>query len=119
MYAALGAAVTSEQEAQSMQALLFLPIMVPLLFIGSIVNDPGGRAAHMLSLIPVTSPVAMPMRLTSAPVPVVDILISGALLVLTLLAITWVAGKIYRVGILSTGKRPSLKELYRWVRAAS
>jgi ABC-2 type transport system permease protein len=118
MFAALGSAVTSEQEAQSMQGLLFLPIIVPLMFMGSIINDPDGRAAHLLSLIPFTSPVAMPMRLTSAPVPAVEILISAIVLALTLAAITWAAGKIYRFGILATGKRPNLAELYRWVRAS-
>jgi ABC-2 type transport system permease protein len=58
------------------------------------------------------------MRLTSAPVPAVEIFTAAIVLVLTLTAITWAAGKIYRVGILSTGKRPSLAELYRWVRAS-
>jgi len=118
MFAALGSAVTSEQEAQSMQGLLFLPIIVPLLFIGAIINDPDGRPSQLLSLIPFTSPVAMPMRLASAPVPPSEILVSAIVLALTLAAITWAAGKIYRIGILSTGKRPNLAELYRWVRAS-
>lgn len=118
MFAALGSAVTSEQEAQSMQGLLFLPIIVPLLFLGQIINDPDGRVSQVLTLIPFTSPVAMPMRLASAPVPASEIFISGIVLALTLVAITWAAGKIYRIGILSTGKRPNLAELYRWVRAS-
>jgi ABC-2 type transport system permease protein len=101
-----------------MQGLLFLPIIVPLLFLGAIINDPDGRASHLLSLIPFTSPVAMPMRLASAPVPASEILVSMIVLALTLAAITWAAGKIYRIGILSTGKRPNLAELYRWVRAS-
>ena len=118
MFAALGAAVTSEQEAQSLQGLLFLPIIVPLMFLGAIINDPSGRAAYLLSLIPFTSPVAMPMRLATSPVPAAELLTAGLALAATLAAVTWAAGKIYRIGILSTGKRPSLAELYRWVRAS-
>jgi ABC-2 type transport system permease protein len=118
MFAALGAASSSEQDAQSMQGLLFVPIIVPLLFMGAVINDPAGRTAQVLSLIPFTSPITMPMRLASAPVPAGEVLISSLVLLATLLAITWVAGKIYRIGILSTGKRPGLVELYRWVRTA-
>lgn len=118
MFAALGAASSSEQDAQSMQGLLFVPIIVPLLFMGAVINDPAGRTAQVLSLIPFTSPITMPMRLASAPVPAGEILTSSLVLLAMLLAITWAAGKIYRIGILSTGKRPGLVELYRWVRTA-
>jgi ABC-2 type transport system permease protein len=118
MFAALGAASGSEQDAQSMQGLLFVPIIVPLLFMGAVINDPAGRTAQVLSLIPFTSPITMPMRLASAPVPAGEIVTSSLVLLATLLVFTWAAGKIYRIGILSTGKRPGLVELYRWMRTA-
>jgi ABC-2 type transport system permease protein len=118
MFAALGAASSSEQDAQSMQGLLFVPVIVPLLFMAAVINDPAGRTAQVLSLIPFTSPITMPMRLASAPVPAGELITSAAVLLATLLATTWAAGKIYRIGILSTGKRPGLVELYRWVRTA-
>jgi ABC-2 type transport system permease protein len=118
MFAALGAAASSEQDAQSMQGLLFVPIIVPLLFMGAVINDPAGRTAQVLSLIPFTSPITMPMRLASAPVPAGELVTSALVLLATLLVILWAAGKIYRIGILSTGKRPGLVELYRWVRTA-
>lgn len=118
IYAALGAAVNSEQEAQQFQMLVLLPLIVPIAFIIRIVTDPLGKIATILGLIPFTAPVTMAMRLASAPVPPVQIIASLAGMVVTVLAVAWVAGKIYRVGILSTGKKPSLAELGRWLRMA-
>ena len=118
LFAALGAAVTSEQEAQSLQMVVLLPLIVPLMFIGAITNDPLGKAATWLGLVPLTSPLAMPMRMASSPLPAMQVIGSIVLLVLGLAAVAWVAGKIYRIGILSTGKRPTLKELGKWLRAA-
>lgn len=118
MYAALGAAVNSEQEAQQFQIFAILPLMLPVLFLARIVGDPLGSVATVLGLIPFTAPVTMAMRLAAAPVPPAQILASLALLAVTVLAVAWIAGKIYRVGILSTGKKPSLAELGQWLRAA-
>lgn len=118
VFAMVGAAVTSEQEAQSVQFLALLPMITPMLFLESILNAPLGRLSTVLGLIPFTSPITMPMRLASTPVPPVEIAASLGLLAAGIAAVAWVAGKIYRVGILSTGKRPSLGELARWVRSA-
>jgi ABC-2 type transport system permease protein len=110
--------VTSEQEAQSVQFLALLPMITPMLFLESILNAPLGPLSTVLGLIPFTSPITMPMRLASTPVPDVQIAASLALLVAGIVAVAWIAGKIYRVGMLSTGKRPTLGELVRWIRAA-
>jgi len=118
VFAMVGAAVTSEQEAQSVQFLALLPMITPMLFLESILNAPLGPLATALGLIPFTSPISMPMRLASTPVPDVQIAASLALLVVGIVLVAWVAGKIYRVGMLSTGKRPTLGELARWIRAA-
>jgi ABC-2 type transport system permease protein len=118
LFAALGASVTTDQEAQSMQTVVLLPLIVPLLFLGAITNDPLGASSTWLGLIPYTAPIAMPMRMASGPIPIVQVFAAMALLVLALVFTAWVAGKIYRVGILSTGKKPTLKELGRWLRAA-
>jgi ABC-2 type transport system permease protein len=115
-YAAIGSAVTSEQEGQSVQALAMLPIIVPLMFIVRITNDPAGSLATTLSIVPLTSPIAMPVRLAAAAVPSIELFASMALLALSLVAMTWAAGKIYRIGILSTGKKPSIAEVWRWMR---
>jgi ABC-2 type transport system permease protein len=118
LFAALGASVTTDQEAQSMQPLVLIPLILPLVFLSAITNDPLGKAATWLGLVPFTAPIAMPMRMASGPIPLVQVVASLALLVLGLVLTSWLAGKIYRVGILSTGKKPTLKELGRWLRAA-
>ncbi|HYH80007.1 MAG TPA: ABC transporter permease [Longimicrobium sp.] len=118
MYAALGAAVNSEQEAQQFQMLVLVPLLVPVALVFRIVADPLGPVATTLGMIPFTAPVAMAMRLASTPVPPLQIVASLALMTVTVLAVAWIAGKIYRVGILSTGKKPSLAELGRWLRMA-
>jgi ABC-2 type transport system permease protein len=118
IFAIVGASVTSEQEAQSVQFLALIPLIAPLLFMESILNAPLGRTATTLGIVPFTAPIAMPMRMASTPVPGVEIALSLSLLVIAIVVVSWVAGKIYRVGMLSTGKRPTLGELARWVRAA-
>jgi ABC-2 type transport system permease protein len=118
IFAMVGAAVTSEQEAQSVQFLALTPLIVPLMFLQTILNAPLGATAVTLGILPFTAPITMPMRMASVPVPPLEILVSLALLVMAIAAVAWVAGKIYRVGILSTGKRPSVTELVRWVRSA-
>lgn len=118
VFATVGASVTSEQEAQSVQFVALLPLISPLLFLESILNAPLGPTATTLGLVPFTAPIAMPMRMASTPVPGIEIAASLGLLVCGIALVAWVAGKVYRVGILSTGKRPSLAELARWVRSA-
>jgi len=118
MYAALGAAVNSEQEAQQFQLPVMMPLIIPMVMVFRIVSDPLGGMATVLGMIPFTAPVTMAMRLASTPIPPVQVIGSLALLAATVLAVAWVAGKIYRVGILSTGKRPTLAELGQWLRMA-
>ena len=118
IFAMVGASVTSEQEAQSVQFFALIPLITPLMFLESILNAPLGRTATTLGLVPFTAPIAMPMRMASTPVPRLEIAVSIALMICAIAVVAWVAGKIYRVGILSTGKRPSLAELARWVRSA-
>lgn len=118
IFAMVGAAVTSEQEAQSVQFLALTPLIIPLMFLQTILNAPLGRAATVLGVVPFTAPITMPMRMASTAIPGFEIAISLALLLIAIALVAWVAGKIYRVGILSTGKRPSLGELARWIRSA-
>ncbi|HEU0299028.1 MAG TPA: ABC transporter permease [Longimicrobium sp.] len=118
MYAAAGSTVTSEQEAQQLSVPLMMPLLVPIIFIMPVLTDPLGSTARLLSLIPLTSPVVMPMRAVATEIPPLEIALSIALLVVGVFVVLWLAGKIYRVGILSTGKKPTLRELARWMRAA-
>ncbi|MEN8374366.1 MAG: ABC transporter permease [Gemmatimonadota bacterium] len=117
LFAGLGAAVTSEHEAQSYQFILLIPLILPLLFLSAITGEPTGRIATTLGLIPFTAPIAMPMRIASAPIPAWQI--AGSLLGILLAAtvVAWIAGKIYRVGMLATGRKASLRDLRRWLRA--
>lgn len=118
LFAALGAAVTSDQEAQSFQMLFMVPLFLPLLFLMQLTTRPLEPLARTLGMIPFTAPVAMPMRMAAARIPVGEVLISIALLIVTLFITAWLAGKIYRIGILSTGRRPSVRELVHWLRAS-
>jgi ABC-2 type transport system permease protein len=72
--------------------------------------------ARALGVIPFTAPVAMPMRMAAARIPLAEVLTSLALLAVTTVLAAWLAGKIYRIGILSTGRRPSMRELIYWMR---
>jgi ABC-2 type transport system permease protein len=118
IFAIVGAAVTSEQEAQSVQFIALIPLIAPLLFLESILNAPFGTTATILALVPFTTPIAMPMRMALVQVPASEIAISLTLVIGGIGLVAWLAGKIYRVGILSTGKRPTFGELARWIRTA-
>jgi ABC-2 type transport system permease protein len=118
LFAAVGAAMTTEQEAQSLQFAILVPLFVPLIMSPAIAGEPLSTMATVLGLFPLTAPIAMPMRIASAPIPPLQIAASLILLVLGLMAIVALAGKIYRIGILSTGKRPSVGEVVRWLREA-
>ncbi len=118
VFAAAGAALTSEQEAQSVQMPLMLPLFLPLLVSFRVTAEPMSGMAVALGLFPLTSPITMPMRIAAAPIPAGQIAASLGLLVLGLFFMAWAGGKIFRIGILSTGARPSLRDLVRWVREA-
>lgn len=114
-YAAIGAAVDNETDSQQ----FLLPIMMPLVlgvYIGffTVVNDPHGTVATIFSIVPLTSPIVMLMRIPFG-VPFWQIAISIVVLFATFFFVVWIASKIYRVGILMYGKKPTWKELYRWL----
>ncbi|WP_298137658.1 ABC transporter permease [Flavobacterium sp.] len=115
-YASIGAAVDNETDSQQ----FLLPIIMPLIlgvYIGffTVINDPHGTVATVFSMIPLTSPIVMMMRIPFG-VPWWQIAISMTLLFGTFLGVVWFASKIYRVGILMYGKKPSWKELYKWLK---
>jgi ABC-2 type transport system permease protein len=118
MYAAVGAMCSSEQEAQQAQAPIVMLIVIPILFVQLVANDPRGPAAVILTLIPFSSPVLMPMRFLLGGATPSEVLLSLGLLAATILVITWLAARIYRIGILMYGKRPTLRELARWIHHA-
>jgi ABC-2 type transport system permease protein len=118
MFAAVGAMTNSESEARQAANVVVMLLVVPVLFMIGVLNDPNGTLAVRLSLIPFSAPIAMPVRWAAGEVPLGQLALSMALLVATLAGITWVAARIYRVGILMYGKRPTIAELMRWVRTS-
>jgi ABC-2 type transport system permease protein len=115
MFAAVGGAVDNDADTQQ----FVLPITIPLIFsfvmAQTVLNDPTGVMARWLSIIPLTSPIVMMVRLPFH-VPVWELVLSMVMLVLGFIFTTWIAGKIYRTGILMYGKRVTWREMARWLR---
>ena len=116
LYAAIGAAVDNETDTQQ----FLMPILIPLIlavYVGvfTVIEDPHGTVSTVFSFIPFTSPVVMLMRIPFG-VPMWQQLLSLTLLVGTFMFTVWFAAKIYRIGILMYGKKPSYKELYKWLK---
>ncbi|MBU3012895.1 ABC transporter permease [Polaribacter vadi] len=116
LFAAVGAAVDNETDTQQ----FMLPIMLPLIlgvYVGfaTVINDPHGPISVAFSYIPLTSPIVMLMRVPFG-VSWVELVISMSLLIITFVFMVWLAAKIYRVGILMYGKKPTYKDLYKWLK---
>lgn len=116
IYAAIGAMVSSEQEAQQLQMPVVLLLILPVACVQMVSNDPRGGAAQLLTAVPFWSPVLMPMRYLLGGATWTEVATSLAILLLSIAAVVAVAGRIYRIGVLMYGKRPSLRELGRWIR---
>ena len=118
LFAAVGAICTTEMEAQQTQTPLVLMQIIPLVLAIAIVKTPGSTLAVTLSMIPFFAPSVMMIRMAVLPPPVVEILASIALLILSVLLALWAVSKIFRVGILMTGKKMTIQEVFRWMRSA-
>jgi len=116
MYAAVGAISSSDQEARQAQQPVTWLLVLSFFGMLGMLNDPGSKLAVILSLIPFTSPIAVPARWAAGTLSAGEVTLALVLQAVGIVAVTWVAARIYRVGILMTGKRPSLKEIVRWVR---
>ncbi|MEM9686326.1 MAG: ABC transporter permease [Bacteroidota bacterium] len=121
IYAAIGASVDNETDTQQFMLPIILPLMLAI-YVGffSVFDNPHGPIAIAFSLFPLTSPIVMLMRLSFGIGPEGvhwwQYIVSIVLLILTFLFIVWLAAKIYRVGILMYGKKPTYKELYKWLK---
>jgi ABC-2 type transport system permease protein len=116
MFAAIGSACSNEQDAQQLQWLAMAPLVFCMIIYGVVLNDPTSHTAIILSEIPFFAPVLMVLRISLQTPPAWQIALSLALLALTTVAVMYASAKIYRVGVLMYGKRPSLVELARWLR---
>ncbi len=118
MFAAVGAMSNSEAEARQAQAPVVMVLVIPAMLSMIALNSPDGTLAKTLTLVPFSSPIATPVRWAATGVPLAELGASILILMISVVGVTWVAGRIYRVGILMHGKRPKLVELWRWVRSA-
>jgi ABC-2 type transport system permease protein len=118
LYAAVGAMCNSDDEAQQAQWPVAMLLIVPIIFVVQIIQEPSSPLSVGLSLFPLFSPILMFARAVGSDVPAWQLGLSIVLMVMTVMAVAWVAGRIYKTGILMAGKRPTLPELWRWVRQA-
>ncbi|GMV06790.1 MAG: ABC transporter permease [Gemmatimonadota bacterium] len=116
LYAAVGSMCNTDEEAQQAQLPVMLLVIIPIMFLSPVLSSPASPMARALSLFPFFTPILMWPRLTTGVVPAWELGLSLVLMGLTVVGVAWVAGRIYKVGILMTGKRPTLPELWRWVR---
>ena len=115
MYAAVGASVDEVQDAQQLTTPIMLPIILAFIILTMVMNDPNSPLVVWSSMSPFTSPIVMMGRIPSG-IPTWEIILSLVLLYSTFVVMVWLSGKIYRVGIFMHGKKPSFKDLYRWLK---
>jgi ABC-2 type transport system permease protein len=115
MFAAIGSAVDSEADTQQFMMPVTIPLILSIVLIGNVTGNPEGPIAFWFSIIPFTSPVVMMMRIPFG-VPWHEVVLSVTLLIGSFIAMTWVAAKIYRTGILLYGKKVSYREIFKWIK---
>jgi ABC-2 type transport system permease protein len=118
LFAAVGAMVNSQEDVQQASMPVMLLLVSSVIFMTPIMTNPGSGLARTMSLLPFSAPILMPLRMTLIPVPWYEVAGSIAGVALACLAAIWVSARIYRVGLLMYGKRPTFGELARWVRHA-
>jgi ABC-2 type transport system permease protein len=114
--AGLGATVSQESEVQQFAMIIVLPQVIGLMMIVYILGNPGAWPVVLLSLFPPCTPIVMSLRMAAMAVPAWQLALSLLLMVLSIYGMVWVASRIYRVGILMYGKRPTLPEILRWIK---
>lgn len=117
LFAAIGAMCNSIQETQQYSLFVTMFILVGFFAMFSVIRDPNSTLGMVMSLVPFFAPFVMPVRWSMTTVPPLELALSLGLMVVGLLACTWLAGRIYRTGILMYGKKPSWHEVWRWIRA--
>jgi ABC-2 type transport system permease protein len=118
LFAAVGAMVNSQEDAQQASMPVMLLLVASIIFMTPILTNPSSGLARTMSLLPFSAPILMPLRMTLIPVPWWELAASLGGVALACLVAIWLSARIYRVGLLMYGKRPSVAELARWVRYA-
>ena len=115
LYAAAGSAVDSVQEGQQYNTIIMMPLVLSVIVMMSVFNDPNSPLAFWTSMIPFTSPIVMIARVPFG-IPAWEIVVSLLVLYASFIVVAWLAARIFRIGIFMHGKRPSWGELWRWIR---
>lgn len=118
LYAAVGATVGSEQDARQAATPVVMLVVLTAVLISPTVSNPTSQLAVIMSLVPFSSAIIMPIRMAMTNVPLYQVVASMVILAASCLGAVWLAGRIYRVGLLMYGKRPTLSELRRWIFAS-
>jgi len=118
IFVAIGSPVTTEQEAQQLTGYVTMFLIAPIIFVLPVMQNPDSLMVRILSYVPLLTPTLMVLRISVQMPPAWEILATIGLLAVSSLFMMWVAGKIFRTAILVYGKRPTIPELIRWVRAA-
>jgi ABC-2 type transport system permease protein len=116
LYAAVGASVNTQQEAQSLAFPVMMPLILGFVFFPVVLGNPDSALSVTLSLVPFFTPMLMFLRITAVPPPAWQIGLSLVLTLATIAGATWFASRVYRIGILMYGKRPTFPEIVRWAR---
>ncbi len=116
LFAAVGSAVDTEQDAAQLQLPITMPIILTIMLIPHIMSNPDSSLSIFLSLFPFSSPISMVARIASTSVPFYQVALSILFIILGFLGALWFASKVYRIGILMTGKKPTFKDLVKWAR---
>ncbi|MBX3101295.1 MAG: ABC transporter permease [Bacteroidetes bacterium] len=116
LFAAVGSSVDQMSDAQQLTPFVIFPIVVPILALSAVVNDPNGALAFWFSMIPLFSPIIMLVRVAAGGVPLWQQLLSMAIMLVSVWGVIQLAARIYRVGILTYGKKPTIREMLRWLR---
>ncbi len=114
---AIGSAASNEEDAQQLVSIITIPLIMAIMLITPVGENPSGSLAFWTSIFPLFSPVCMMVRIP-AGIPIWEIILSASLLLITTFACVWIAAKIYRTGILMYGKKVSLKEILKWIKKA-
>jgi ABC-2 type transport system permease protein len=118
LFASIGSAVDNETDTQQFMLPVTIPLIIAIIVMMNAIMNPEGTVAFWFSMIPFTSPIIMMARIPFG-VPVWEVMLSGGLLIATFIFTTWLAGKIYRTGILMYGKKVNYRELWKWIRYSS
>lgn len=118
LFAAVGAMVNSQEDVQQAATPVMLLLVSSVIFMGPIMANPGSAMARTMSMLPTSAPIIMPLRITLVPVPWFEVVGALAGVAAACAAAIWLSGRVYRVGLLMYGKKPSFGELARWIKYA-